>query len=351
LTRNNKEVYRLLDEKEMSEMADIQTYPLVRHLRGTPTSHVRHLKGGKVAHDGTGLAFWFRPLSAVLSEIPVDDRELPLLIHARTADFQHVTVQASVAFLITDPGTAAGRLDFSIDPETGLWRGTPLESIGALLTETAQQHTRDLLTRKDLLDALNATTEVRERVHAGLEGDPRLRDTGLTVVGVRVVAIRPDPEVERALQTPTRESVQQEADKATFERRAVAVERERAISENELQSQIELAVREENLVAQRGQNERRRAEEAAAAETIGVAAAADRERTLAAARADAARLTGLAEAEAETARLAAYGTVDATVLLALAVRELAGQLPEIGTLNVTPDLLTTALGKLTAGQA
>ena len=57
--------------------------------------------------------------------------------------------------------------------------------------------------------------------------------------------------------------MQQEADRATFERRAVAVERERAIGENELQTQIELARREEQLVAQRGANARREAEEEA----------------------------------------------------------------------------------------
>jgi regulator of protease activity HflC (stomatin/prohibitin superfamily) len=330
-------------------MADIQTYPFVRHLRGSPTGYILHLRAGKVAHNGTGLSFWFRPLSAVLSEIPVDDRELPLVIHARTADFQNVTVQATVAYRIIDPGIAAARLDFSIDPASGGWRGNPLAAIAALLTELAQQHTRDLLAALPLLEALNATTAVRDRVQHGLEHDPRLRDTGLAVVGVRVMAVRPEPEVERALQTPTRESVQQEADKATFERRAIAVERERAISENELQSQIELAIREEQLVSQRGQNERRRAQESAAADAIAAAAQADRERALAASRADATRLVGLADADAETAKLAAYQGLDTATLLALALRDLAGQLPAIGTLNLTPDLLTTALGKLTGG--
>ena len=56
-------------------MADIKRYPLARHLRGNPTMHVRHLRRGKAAHEGTGLSFFFRPLSAVLSEVPVDDRE------------------------------------------------------------------------------------------------------------------------------------------------------------------------------------------------------------------------------------------------------------------------------------
>src|ERR1700712_2069065 len=121
-------------------MADIAHSPFVRHLRGTSTTHIRHLRRGRVAHEGVGLSFWFRPLSAVLSEIPVDDRELPLLIHARTADFQNVTVQATVAYRIVDPAVAASRLDFSIDPLKGSWRSNPLEAIAALLTELAQQH-------------------------------------------------------------------------------------------------------------------------------------------------------------------------------------------------------------------
>src|ERR1041384_5687317 len=96
-------------------MAHITQALFVRHLRGTPTTHVRHMRRGKVVHDGAGLSFWFRPLTAVLSEVPVGDRELPLLFHSRTSDFQDVTVQATVSYRIADPQRAASRLDFSID--------------------------------------------------------------------------------------------------------------------------------------------------------------------------------------------------------------------------------------------
>jgi hypothetical protein len=135
-------------------MADIARYPFLRHLRGTNTTHVQHVRNGKTIHFGIGAAFWFRPLSAVLSEVPVNDRELPLLFHARTSDFQDVTVQATVTYRLTDPDTASGRIDFSIDPETGLWRGTPLDQVAGLLTETAQQYALDLLAGADLTTAL-----------------------------------------------------------------------------------------------------------------------------------------------------------------------------------------------------
>jgi regulator of protease activity HflC (stomatin/prohibitin superfamily) len=331
-------------------MADIARYPLFRHLRGSTTTHVEHIRSGETIHSGVGASFWFRPLSAVLSEVPVDDRELPLLFHARTSDFQDITVQATVTYRLTDPTTAAGRIDFSIDTETGRWRATPLEQVAGLLTETAQQYAIDLLAGENLTTAMaGGVGPVRDVIAAGLAGDQRLAETGIAVVGVRVVALRPEPEVERALGTPTREQVQQESDKATFERRAVAVERERAIGENELQTQIELARREEQLVAQRGANARREAEENAAAGEIAAEAEARRTVTLAEARAEGTRLAGTAEGDAEKARVAAYRDLPEAVLLGLALKELAANLPQVETLVLTPDLITKALAGLGTG--
>lgn len=333
-------------------MADIARYPLFRHLRGSGTTHVEQIRNGKAIRAGVGASFWFRPLSAVLNEVPVDDRELPLLFHARTSDFQDVTVQATITFRVTDPSTAAGRIDFSIDPETGLWRSTPLAQVAGLLTESAQQYALDLLATVDLTTAMaGGVGPVRIVIADGLAGDARLAETGIAVVGVRVVAVRPEPEVEKALRTPTREQVQQNADRATFERRAVAVERERAIGENELQTQIELARREEQLVAQRGANARREAEEKAAAGEVSSEAEARRTVTLAQARAEGTRLAGAAQGDAEAARVAAYRDVAESVLLALAVKELAANLPKIDTLVLSPDLVSKALAQLGTGKA
>jgi hypothetical protein len=186
-------------------MADVTRYPLARHLRGAPTMHVRHLRRGKVVHEGTGLSFFFRPLSAVLSEVPVGDRELPVLFHARTADFQDLTVQASVTFRVTDP------------------------------------------------------------------------------------------------------------------------------------------------VARRGANARREAEEAAAADGIKATAQASRELQLARARATAAQAMGEAKAAGEVAHVAAYRDLPAGSLLAMSVQELAGRLPQIGTLVLSPDLLAPVLARLAGG--
>jgi regulator of protease activity HflC (stomatin/prohibitin superfamily) len=391
-------------------MADITRRLGLRHLRGAPTAHIRHHRSGTLVHDGPGLSFWFRPLTAALSEVPVDDRELAMTFHARTSDFQDVAVQATVTYRIADPAVAAARLDFSIDPDTGAWRGTPLEQLGTLLTETAQQHALDVLARTPLSAALvDGVAAVRERVAAGLGAEPRLPATGIEVVAVRVMALRPEPEVERALRTPAREQIQQEADRATYERRAVAVERERAIAENELASRIELARREEQLVEQRGTNARREAEEQAAADAVRAQAEAARSvklaeaeaarsvklaeaeaarsvrlaeaeaartmklteaeaaRTMKLAEAEAARAERVARAEAEGARevgeararaQAAWLRVHAeagidgtTTLRALTATRLAENLPRIDSVTVSPDVLTGLLTRLAPGTA
>jgi regulator of protease activity HflC (stomatin/prohibitin superfamily) len=314
-------------------MADIHPYPFLRHLRGAPTSYIRHTLNGRVLHEGVAQSFWFRPLSAVLSEVPVDDRELSLIFHARTADYQDVVVQATVTYRIAEPPRAAERIDFGVDPRSGKWRSTPLEQLGSLLSELAQQHALELLARLQLAEALvEAPARLRERIESGLTTDERLAAIGIAVVAVRVGPIRPGTDLEKALGTPARELVQQEADRSTFERRALAVESERAIAENELHNQIQLAKREHELIAQRGQNEQRRIEDAAAASRVEAAAQADRVGVI-----------GKAEGEAEQARLAAYRDLHPPILLGLALKELAANLPAIERLTLAPDVLGEAL--------
>src|SRR5947209_20283303 len=97
--------YRPIDEKE-GPVADIRRFLFIQRLRSQPTAYVRHQRNGRVVHDGAGLSFWFRAGTAAISEVPVDDREQPLLFHGRSLGFEDVTVQATVAFRVVDPAAA-----------------------------------------------------------------------------------------------------------------------------------------------------------------------------------------------------------------------------------------------------
>ena len=146
-----------------------------------------------------------------------------------------------------------------------------------------------------------------------------------------------------------RERIQEEADEATFRRRAQAVDKERAIQENEMQNQIELARRKQQLIEQRGQNARRKATEKAEAERIGSEAQADRTRIAAEAQAAGIRAVEGARMALERDRMDVYRSMPPAVLAGLAAQELAGKLQRIEHLNITPDLLGPILSNLVDG--
>jgi regulator of protease activity HflC (stomatin/prohibitin superfamily) len=317
-------------------MAEIKRYPFFRHLRAEPTSHVLGYRRGRLRREGPGQAFWFRAINTAIAEVPIDDRELPFLFHVRSADFQALTVQGVITFRVVDPQRVARRIDFAIDLESGRWTQTPLEQLAGLVMQLAQQFVIDELVRRDVRRILaDGVAPIRAHIAAGLAAEVALEDLGIQVVAVRVAAVAPTSELEKALQQPTREAIQQDADQATFSRRALAVESERAIAENELANRIELARREEELVARESQNKMVEAQ------------AADERASLAAAR-QAATIDEVQGAQlridAERAKIDAAMPSD--VLLALALRELADNLGRIEHLTITPDMLTPILGRL-----
>lgn len=332
-------------------MADIRRRLVFRHFRGEATKHVHHLVKGSVRHSGVGQSFWYLPLSSALSEVPADDRELPLLFHANTSELQDVAVQATVTFRFFDPVLAATRLDFTVNPDTGVLSTAGIDQVAQIITSLAQGHGSAVVGTLALTEAITAGPRtLSEAISDGLRSEARLPDTGIEVLSVRVLSVTPDKDLQRALQIPARESVQEEADRATYQRRALAVDRERAISENELANRIELANRTEQLVRQQGANTRREAEERAAAEAIESQAEADRVGIRAAAEANRIRVTGEASAEQDRARIDALRSAGTDVTWALTLEKLWPHLPDIDSLTITPDLLTETLGTLIGGR-
>ena len=158
---------------------------------------------------------------------------------------------------------------------------------------------------------------------------------------MRLTSIAPSSELERALQTPTFEALQQKADEATFERRALAVEKERAIAENELANKIELARREKQLIAEEADECPQPRHRSAGR---GAARWRPRPRPTRIRVVEGARGEAEQRADRDLSRPAA-----GQVLLGLAARELAGKLETIEHLNVTPDLLASRARRVPQG--
>jgi len=328
-------------------MANITRFGPWKHLRSEPSFHVMFYRGGKLRKSGRGVSSWFLPLSASIVEIPCEDLDQPFLFHARSSDFQDVTTQGAITYRVEDPELLASRVDFSIDLKSGRYRKKPLERLSEWLTQRAQELAWAYLAQTSVRELLAEGVEaVRERIDEGLVQSPELEDLGLVIVGVSVSSVAPTPELEKALQAPTREAIQQLSDEATFQRRALAVEKERAIQENELQNQIELARREEDLIIQRGQNDKRRTLEEAEAARIAAESTAGVMRLETQAKADGIREVERARVESEAERMAIYRDMPTAAIVGLAAQELAGNLPPIEHLNLSPDLLTPLLSRL-----
>lgn len=344
-------------------MAHIRGVGMLGHLRAEPNQHILHYRKGTLTRQGPGLAYWFNPLNAAVAQVPAEDIETTFLLKERTCDLQEVTVQVVLTYRCADPRAAASRVNFSLALETGAWVEKPLERLAGLWSQRAQDPARLYLASVPLTEAVRLGAErIRSAIAQAVTADPEIAAMGLALVGVQVVRVAASAELEKALATPTREALQQKADEAVFGRRALAVEKERAIKENELATQIELARRQEGLIAQEGANLLREAQTTAAANLERVTAEAETQRITAEAAAKVAevkaegdakalRLMADAKAEGERRRVEVWRDATGRVLLGLALQEFAGKVESIGHLNITPNLFGDTFREMLTGHA
>lgn len=344
-------------------MAHISRFLFLRHLRADPTQHILHYRRGRLARSGPGLAYWFHPLSAVVLQVPVEDMQTTFVLRERSADFQEVTVQVTLTSRFSDAEVAAKRINFTISLANGLWVEQPLQRLDAMWARWAQHPVRSCLIALPLVEVVRSGADrVRSALEEALRSTPEIEAWGLTLVSVQVDRVAPTAELEKALQAPTLEAIQQKADEATFQRRAMAVEKERAIKENELATEIELARRQEELIRQEGENQMLEVRQQSERDKFDVEAEAERAvisargsaegvRIRAEAEADARRNLMEVEIEAEARRVDLWKDMPPQVALGLAAQRFADKVEKIDHLNLTPDLLGDILQRLALDRA
>ena len=343
-------------------MAHINRFLFWRHLRADPNQHILHYRKGKLTRKGAGLAYWFLPLSAAVAQVPVEDIETTFVLRERSTDFQEITVQITLAYRLADPQMAAQRVNFSISLESGGWIEQPLQRLNNLWAHWAQHPARGCLGGMPVVDVVREGADrTRAAIEEALRENPEIGDMGLALVSIQVDRVAPTAEMEKALQTPTREDVQQKADEATFQRRALAVENERAIKENELETEIELARRQEDLIRQEGANTMLDVRQEAERLKFDIEADVDRNTIAAEGAAHQVRIRSEAEAEArgrlleveneaEGRRVELWKDAPPSVTLGLALQQFADKVHTIEHLNLTPNLLGDLLQQMLLNQ-
>ena len=300
-------------------MATIQSFGPLRSVRGEAHTFLIASTGGKVFKSGTGLSFWlwFWQKGVSLSEVPVTDQTVPLTFRCRTKDFQDVTVSATAQWRVSSGSAEAisSRFNFAVDTDDGKALGDPATDIATVLTNTAQQAAWSYIAEQDLEPLLGDDPKaISDTVLEALQG----LDIGIEVFAASVTSIAPNRDVAQALQTKTTERLKKEADEATFERRANATEKERAIAEADLNNKLELAKQREGLIAQERKNKEASAESEAAVSLIRTEAELDQGRKRTEAKLEDQKLTAERKREddrlAEEQRLAAKDASDKQAL-------------------------------------
>jgi hypothetical protein len=206
-----------------------------------------------------------------------------------------------------------------------------------------------------LQDLLRGSEGLVQTVREGLRRPEGLSSLGLELVSLAILAIKPTPDTARALEAKVRERILKEADDALYLRRNAAIEQERAVKENELNTEIAVEakkrqIRETQMDAERAVLEKRL--QIQAQEMQGRIAHEKENEALTELRTANARRDADAKAYAMDALVKTVSGVDPKVLQALALgsadpgtiiasafQELAQNAGRIGELNISPDLL------------
>ncbi|WP_134355925.1 SPFH domain-containing protein [Flavobacterium psychrophilum] len=330
-----------------------------KHIQFDAMTYVLHFKNGTIKKEGRGLSFfYFSPNSSIVA-IPMGSNDLPFIFSESTNDYQSVTIQGQISYKITNPKTLSDVLDFTVQ-DNGQYKKNDIEKLNQRLINEAQTATSSFIHGIKLKDAIRSAKTIEESIIEGLKNSTAINMLGIEILGANILAISATPEMARALETETREKLQQEADQAIYERRNFAVEQERKIKETELNTEIAIEEKQKQITEKKMESEVIKAENDRKLREMKLEAdiSVENQRKLLIEE-----KTENDKIEAETqgyvieATLKPYKDIDWKILTALnnnpdpkfnislAFRQLAENADKIGNLNISPDLLDSLLNE------
>lgn len=331
----------------------------IQYIKSQPTVYLMQFNRGKVVRQGAGQSFFYYAPASTLVAVPVSSQDSPFMLNMSTADFQEVTVQGQVTYRITKPEHIAKMMDFSLTSNGKRYVSEDPARLGdriVMQTEVIIQRTVQSMTLKE---ALCAAAQIAQLTAQSLQQQSEIEALGLEILGVSIVAIKPTPDIARALEAQAREAHLQAADEAIYSRRMSAVENERAIWQNELDTEIAVEEKKSEIQAaqmamkaarMRKDNELRNEQMSSdidLEEKRKAFVQSQVENTRANAEAEAYKVEALMQALDKAdprvvQALAAIG-MQPGQLIAQAFGGIAEKAERIGQLNVSPDLLNTLM--------
>lgn len=327
----------------------------VRFIKSRPTVHLMQFRAGKVVREGSGLSFYYYAPTTTLVAVPIASQDRAFILELVTADFQSVTVQGQVTYRVGDPLRTAAMMDFSLARNGQTYVSEDPTRLGDRVAMQVEVIVQQAVQALELKQALRSSALLARTAQEELATRAEVIALGLEILGVSIMAVKPTPDIARALEAEARESNLKIADDAIYLRRMSAVENERAIRQNELDTdiaveqkkrQIQEAQMEGKATQMRMENDLRNEQMASDIELEQkrkalVGSQASNSRTLA--ESEAYRVAAVMQALEKTdprvvSALAAAG-MQPGQLIAQAFGGIAERAERIGQLNVSPELL------------
>jgi hypothetical protein len=231
--------------------------------KGQPTEYIIEYVGAGIRREGAGLAFCYLPHKTNIVAVPTSSTDADFVFHEVTNDFQEVTIQGQFTYRVRDPHQAASLLNFTLNPRVRAYVSNEPDRVPLRVSNVIQMHTRDEIRSRSLESALAESQAIAALVLQRAQEQAATQPTGMMgveLLNLYFLSIRPTPEVAKALEADYRESLLRKADEAIYARRAAAVEKERKIKENALNTEIALEQQRQQLIDLEGANVEREAE-------------------------------------------------------------------------------------------
>ena len=307
-----------------------------------PNEYVMAVKKGKVLKEGMGISLLYNNMFTDALVVPASafdgDFTFDELV---TNDYQAVCVQGSVTYMIEDYKQAVSLADYAYDRFYERKKKTALEELNRRIQYIIKAIVIREVSERNVREIIKQAEEMAGLIFDGLKNDENIRNLGVNILAVNILGITTKPETRKALEAAAREQILKEQDDAIYKRRNAAIEQERLIRENELDTEVSIAKREleekikreekkKLLVELEAENEKKRAEEQAYALE--------------------AMLKVYENVDTKLLEALALIKGDPGLLMAKAFLEIGENADQIGNLNITPDLLQSIMQAGNAGR-
>ncbi|PQP81933.1 membrane protease subunit, stomatin/prohibitin [Paenibacillus sp. PCH8] len=326
-----------------------------RFVKFQPSEYVMKVKNGEVQRQGVGLSFYYYEPTTSVVVLPVSSVDVPFMFEEITADYQTVTVQGQLSYRIVDYMKITQSLNYTYNLRKNRYISDDPGKLDQRVITTAKVLTKKHLEQMPLREAIQSSERLASSMKREVVQSEELEKWGVELMSISILAILPNKETMRALEAQAREEILRQADEALYVRRNASIEHERGVKENELNTEIAVEtkkqqIRETQLQTERSvkqkQNEMEQEQlqfnttmEERKQQLIEWTIANHNAEADAKAYEIAAVMNALQNVQPNVLQAMANMGMNSDKLIALAFQELAENAGKIGQLNISPDLL------------